>query len=190
MAAPRGLESRLLARLDRSGDCWVWQGAINPTPVPGRGGYGVIGVQGSRTGLVHRVAYALWVGSIPEGLFVLHHCDNRLCANPDHLYAGTAMQNTKDMKDRDREAIGERCGAAKLTPRLVETAFALRARGWTQREIGRRIGVTQSAVSRVLSGNVWAKARAQAKGATAVWKRGGSKPADANDTLIPYELPD
>lgn len=174
-----GLEARLLARLDRTGPCWIWLGALNPTPVPGRGGYGVIGVDGSRTGLVHRVAHALWIGPVPKGVPVLHRCDNRRCANPGHLYIGTAKQNSKDMLDRGREASGERSGRAKLTADLVEQVFALRARGWTQRRIGKFVGVTQSVISRVLNGLAWVRGRA----------RGGAKPADADDRLVPYELP-
>ncbi len=53
----------------------------------------------------HRFAYALWKGEIPDGLWILHSCDQRPCCNPDHLRAGTAKENTQDMHERGR-AVG------------------------------------------------------------------------------------
>jgi hypothetical protein len=50
----------------------------------------------------HRFAWELAYGPIPDGLWVLHHCDNPPCVNIDHLYLGTVKDNTADMMRRGR----------------------------------------------------------------------------------------
>ncbi len=72
-------------------------------------GYGVIGV-GSRLDkskasiYAHRASYEMHKGKIPEGYWVLHHCDRPQCINPDHLFLGNAKDNTKDMYKKGRAA--------------------------------------------------------------------------------------
>lgn len=72
--------------------CWIWTG------VSIRKGYGMW--RGSQ--LAHRHSWERTNGPIPDGLWVLHHCDNPPCVNPAHLYLGTVVENAQDAMDRGR----------------------------------------------------------------------------------------
>ena len=81
--------------------CWLWRGAKNSR------GYGqmavrVAGRQRPLSRSVHRIVAELSFGAIPDGMYVCHHCDVRACANPDHLYVGTAKSNAADAVRRGR----------------------------------------------------------------------------------------
>lgn len=93
-------EERFWAKVDRSGDCWRWTGAL------ARGGYG-FAVVGSRDDPqryrnAHRFAYELSVGPIPEGLELDHLCRNRRCVNPAHLEPVTHSENMRRGVERRR----------------------------------------------------------------------------------------
>lgn len=64
--------------------CWEWTG----------GKYGLYGRYGDE--FAHRLSYRVFVGSIPEGKFICHKCNNFICVNPQHLYIGTHQDNMDD----------------------------------------------------------------------------------------------
>lgn len=83
---------RIEARLDRSGDCWVWPGSTNGK------GYGTVSVktgEGRKAVIVyiHRAMYERYVGPIPERHEIDHTCRNRACGKPAHLEAVTHAEN-------------------------------------------------------------------------------------------------
>jgi hypothetical protein len=92
------IDETFWARVDQSGECWLWQGSRNAK------GYGTLqrhAVQPTPM-LAHRYAWMLAVGSIPDGLNVLHTCDTPACVRPAHLFLGTLADNNADMRAKGR----------------------------------------------------------------------------------------
>jgi hypothetical protein len=92
------IEERFFAKVEKGTGCWLW------TAGKTQAGYGVIqeGGRGRKLLLAHRVSYTMHKGPIPEGMNVLHSCDNPSCVNPDHLRSGTYGDNQQDAYDRSR----------------------------------------------------------------------------------------
>lgn len=147
------LRDRFDSKIDRSelAGCWLWTSATT-------GRYGLFWVGGlKRNELAHRLAYMLFVGPIPNGLYVCHTCDNGHCVNPAHLFLGTAEDNNRDREAKGRSAPqdGEHNPRAKLTREAVDQIRQLRAVGMLQKEIAARFGVGREAISKVLRGERW-----------------------------------
>lgn len=96
--------------------CWEWKKAKTAH------GYGAISVAGNQCA-VHRVSFELFNGKIPEGIFVLHSCDNPSCWNPTHLFLGTQQDNMNDMKRKGRQY-------PKITPELIQAVKAFDGNIW------------------------------------------------------------
>jgi hypothetical protein len=92
---------RFWARVDREGadGCWIWLGSRHEF------GYGWFWAQGRNLN-AHRVAWELTFGPIPDGLQVMHACDNGGCVNPAHLMLGTVTANQLDMARKGRSVKG------------------------------------------------------------------------------------
>lgn len=145
------LEERFWEKVDRGepGECWEWQGATDT------GGYGRIHVDGRDEG-THRVSYELEHDEKPGDDWVLHHCDNKPCVNPNHLYLGDRSENTKDMYDRgQRSGTGEKNPPAKLTNAEVKEIRARVEDGETQYELADEFDVSQSTISHIVTGYNW-----------------------------------
>ncbi len=129
--------------------CTVWLGAVKSPDAP----YGYVGV-GRRMRLAHRVAWELEKGPIPEGMFVLHSCDNPSCINTNHLFLGTHDDNMADMVLKNRSGTGEKNSNAKLSQADVD---AIRASTLRPFELAKKYNVSDSNIVLILSNQSWRK---------------------------------
>lgn len=142
-------------RVDENG-CWIWTGRLKDT------GYGEInpGGRSSPRG-AHRISYELFKGEIPKGMYVLHKCDVRCCVNPDHLFIGTAKDNTQDMMSKGRgkyvARYGEDCPQAKLSRKDVEDIRKRYKSGESRGSIAKDYTVTPKHIYQVAVGRCWNK---------------------------------
>jgi hypothetical protein len=133
MAGQLGLamEERFWNKVDIGSydECWEWQAGLYPD------GYGKFRT-GSKMERAHRIVYEMNIGKIPEGLLVIHSCDNRKCVNPGHLRVGTMKDNARDCKERGRmiRVYGERCSATKLSAASVAAIREMHAMGGVARK--------------------------------------------------------
>ncbi len=145
------LEWAFWVRADRQNldGCWNWCGTIL------RDGYGRFATY-NRLYRAHRFAYESYYGAVPEGLLVCHHCDNRLCCNPLHLYAGTAKQNADDRNRRGRAntARGRQKKNAVLTTDAVHL-IRLNLLGLTSKEQARIYHVSPRHIRAIRSRQEW-----------------------------------
>ena len=76
-------------------ECIEWDGAVT------NNGYGIRRIAGKNY-YVHRLGWEEEHGAIPDGMFILHRCDNKPCFLVKHLFLGTQADNVHDMLDKGR----------------------------------------------------------------------------------------
>ena len=145
-------EERFWSKVDKSGDCWEWIGRKDEK------GYGRF--DGFRLNqLAHRAAWELMNGRIPEGMGVLHRCDNPCCVRADnHLFLGTQMDNVKDMltKGRNNNVRGQQNGNTTLTEadvREIKRLYFSKECGVV--ELAKRFGVSRVTIRNIYIGKTW-----------------------------------
>ena len=137
-------EERFWARVRNGDGCWEWMLARN------HNGYGKFGAQGERA---HRAAWKLTNGPIPDGLLVLHRCDNRACCRPDHLFLGTPADNMRDMALKGRcSKVGNPSMRANMTAELIRAIRARCTAGEQSKQIAKALGVHRNTVGRIARG--------------------------------------
>jgi len=141
------MEDRFWSKVDKSGgpdECWPWTAALSNT------GYGqfMLDYQPQQA---HRIAWYLIHGLIPKGKWVLHHCDNKVCCNPAHLFLGTQSDNMIDMVMKGRQ------GGQRLTAHSVlEIRKRYKAGGVSYNILAKEYGVSQAHIGRIIHREIWA----------------------------------
>lgn len=135
-------------------DCWLWGAYITPH------GYGQtrIGGRGANKGIqAHRLSWLVNVGEIPEGMHVLHKCDNRPCCNPKHLFLGTNLDNIKDRVSKNRsnrwikDAPREKHPRTKIMVEQIKEMLKLREEKTKVVDIAKQFNINKNHCSRLLT---------------------------------------
>lgn len=146
------LAERFMAKVERGPECWQWCASAF------KDGYGQFKVY-TKNMKAHRVSWEIHRGSIPDGMLVCHHCDNRMCVRPGHLFLGSPASNSGDMVQKGRQARGDKNGNAKLSwddVRDMRSRYSYRGRnGETTSALASEFGVTHALVSRIVRGLSW-----------------------------------
>jgi HNH endonuclease len=145
----RTFNERFWSKVDKSAGpdgCWIWTAStVN--------GYGRLDHI-----LAHRYSYEQNIRPVPEGLEVLHSCDNPGCVNPRHLWVGTHQDNMTDrnMKGRSSAPVGEQHGSHKLTEEEVRAIRRIAESGiCTQQYLANMFGVSDQTIHRIVHRKNW-----------------------------------
>lgn len=145
---------RFWAKVQKSGNdnCWNWTGACKLS------GHGQLMMHSIRRPIgAHRISWLIHQGKIKAGLCICHHCDNPRCVNPRHLFVGSQLANIADMNSKGRHGgpRGPEHPHAVLNYELAAEAKKLLIAGESCRSIGRELGVSHTAISRIKRGITW-----------------------------------
>lgn len=128
--------------------CRLWDGHINKP-----GGYGRISYRG-RLWRAHRLAYTLLWSKIPEGMDLMHSCDNPLCINPHHLRPGTHAENIAESYSKGRKTVAQGPNHPRFrfsedqAKEVIESTKPVSV-------IADRLGVSKSTIYRLKNGTTW-----------------------------------
>lgn len=140
--------TRFWNKVEKGEGCWNWTGRVLWN------GYGTLWNNGGTDVYAHRLSWEMHNGPIPDGLYVLHRCDNRRCVRPDHLLLGTNADNFADMRAKRRHAKGTMLPQAKLDDDKVREIRKL-AGLTSQGAMARRFGVGQGQIAKVIARKAW-----------------------------------
>lgn len=149
------LMTRFLSLISIGDGCWEWLGYREKSNGYGRTSIGSDSTRSQNRINAHQLAFLLFEGSIPEGLFVCHTCDNPPCVRPSHLFLGTPLQNQHDSIEKKRKLHGEQIANHKLTTDMVIEIRKRFEAGEAKRALGRRFGVHRKTIKRIVERTAW-----------------------------------
>lgn len=109
---------------------------------------GYISLFRKKSCMMHRYIYKIYKGEIPDGMVIMHSCDNRACINPEHLKLGTYSDNNYDMYKKNRQ--GER--NTKLDKKQLLEIKQMIIKGKTLNEISKKFNVHWVTISKIKNG--------------------------------------
>jgi hypothetical protein len=148
---------QLNRKVDSSGGpdaCWPWLGWKD------KRGYGYKQLGYRKRIFAHRMAWMVVNGEIPEGMNVLHSCDNPSCCNPAHLSLGTHADNVADCVRKGRHSKGKRIrdglpACAKITPKDVVEIRSLVASGCRTMDVAKQYGLRPCTITNIVKRKRW-----------------------------------
>lgn len=141
---------RFFKKVKKSDGCWLWTGNLNEC------GYGTIGSgKNGKTILSNRACWLIHKGKIPDGLCVLHKCDNPACVNPDHLWIGTHAENMIDRQNKGRTPKGSLCGRVKLTEEIVLSIRKDHSLGMTRLAVAKKYNTSRTSAFAIIHRLSW-----------------------------------
>lgn len=156
-------------KIKSENECWPWKGASTDE------GYGRFRFKGKLVG-ANRLAYALSNNvEIPaKNIFICHTCDNPVCVNPKHLFAGTRSDNMKDAAKKGRlpaqydpktkkrlsdQAKGKISKARKLKPnevRYIRKVYSPFNREYGARSLASKFGLHHTKLIKIIKKETYA----------------------------------
>jgi hypothetical protein len=151
---------RFFSHVMKTDTCWLWTASVNTF------GYGQMAPprRGLKPERAHRISWMIHYGDIAANLFVCHKCDVPRCVNPEHLFLGTAKDNSGDMMRKSRGvfqrhpekiARGERQHLSKMTIEKVLKLRRLWGAGATDRDLAKIFSLSESAVRAIALRETW-----------------------------------
>jgi hypothetical protein len=152
---------RFWRSVDKTDTCWLWNGTCQ------LGGYGIFTTHQRKKVTVHRYSFTLANGTIPDDMLICHHCDVPPCIRPDHLYAGTPKDNSRDMIERGRANTNVAGNRAVLTedevrairrrygPPRGNAGYQSRFVEPTAKQLGSEFGVSKETVIAIVNRRCW-----------------------------------
>ena len=137
------LKKRFFDKVDKRGkdECWNWTASTRNS------GYGRIGYNGKVVS-AHRLSWIIHNGPIPEGKWILHKCDNKLCVNPNHLYAGTPGDNNYDTAKRTSPKSGR---ISRFSLEDIQEIKRLYSNRITQKIISEKFGCSRVHITHIVN---------------------------------------
>lgn len=132
------------------GQCWIWVGWLKTD------GYGGVIVEGRQLA-THRVSWFLTYGEMPDE-FVCHHCDNKQCVNPGHLFLGGAKENSEDLVSKGLQLKGEQHGRALLRDEdvlFIRRVYRKGSRKFGVAALAAMFGMSEAGMQAVVHKRTW-----------------------------------
>lgn len=146
---------RLLAKIKQGNDCWEWTASLRAT------GYGQITIN-RKSVLAHRAMWMRFVGPIPEGMGVLHKCDNPKCVKIEHLFLGTHQENMDDMARKGRRSHSSLRGSKNPHAiinedqvRLIKMGLKSCLKRGDMRKLALKLRIKYHLIKNIKHGNSW-----------------------------------